>query len=90
MKIVFTCAGNQTRWGNYMNCPKHLVAINGIPLLQRNINLFNKYFNHTTYYVSIRDTTLINTYNVHKKIPISFGIFLFVRITIKVSHTCGK
>ena len=60
-----------------MNCPKHLVAINGIPLLQRNINLFNKYFNHTTYYVSIRDTTLINTYNVHKKITFYISDTIF-------------
>jgi hypothetical protein len=68
MKIVFTCAGNQTRWGNYMNCPKHLVPINGIPLLKRNILLFDTFFNHPTYYVSIRNESLKSLYNVHDKI----------------------
>jgi hypothetical protein len=68
MKIVFTCAGNQTRWANYMNYPKHLVPINGVPLLQRNINLFDKVFNHPTYYVSIKNENLKELYTVHEKI----------------------
>ena len=60
-----------------MYCPKHLVPINGIPLLQRNISLFNKFFNHNTYYVSIRNKSLIQTYSVHEKITfyISDNIF---------------
>ena len=60
-----------------MYCPKHLVPINGIPLLQRNINLFNKFFNNTTYYVSIRDTSLKETYNVHDKITFYISDTIF-------------
>lgn len=68
MKIIFTCAGNQTRWKNYMNCPKHLAPINDIPLLKKNIELFDKFFKHDNYYVSIKNKDLQTIYNVDGRI----------------------
>ena len=68
MKIIFACAGNQTRWNNYMNYNKHLVPINGMPLLKRNINLFKKILNIDTYYVSIRNENMKPIYNVDDNI----------------------
>lgn len=67
MKIIFTCGGQQTRWNNYMNCPKHLVPINGVPLLKRNIKAFNTFFN-CNYYVAIRNESLQNIYNIDENI----------------------
>lgn len=68
MKIIFACAGKQTRWNNYRNCHKHLIPINGIPLLKRNITLFNKFFNYDKYYVSINNENVKSIYNVDEKI----------------------
>jgi len=68
MKIIFTCGGNQTRWNNYMNCQKHLVPINSIPLLKRNITLFNNFFKQDKYYVCIRNENLKKNYNVDENI----------------------
>jgi len=64
MRIVFACAGEQTRWRNYLNCPKHLVPVQGNPLLKRNIELFARVFNCGQFHVSIRSEELKNTYSL--------------------------
>ncbi len=43
MKWLICCAGEMSRWKNYLNTPKHLVKINGESLLQRTIRLINLY-----------------------------------------------
>lgn len=49
MRYVIMCAGKGTRWGNYMNTPKHLVKINGETLLGRTTRLLKE--NNITDYV---------------------------------------
>jgi molybdopterin-guanine dinucleotide biosynthesis protein A len=68
MQIVFTCAGAQSRWGNYMNLPKHLIPINGRPLLQRNIELFSRFFEEQKYHVVIGKEALRELYSVDDRI----------------------
>jgi hypothetical protein len=64
LKIIFACAGTSSRWNNYLDCPKHLVPIHGIPLLKRNINLFKNKFQIESFYVSIREESKRNIYNI--------------------------
>jgi choline kinase len=64
MKIVFACAGEQTRWGNHLNCAKHLVPVQGKPLLKRNIELVERVFKCGQVYVSIRSEEHKSTYNL--------------------------
>jgi hypothetical protein len=68
MRIIFTCAGEQKRWGNYMNQPKHLAPITDSTLLKRNIDLFDKFFTKASIYVLIRSAELKPTYDVTQKI----------------------
>lgn len=44
MRVIFSCAGLQSRWKGYMGYHKHLVPIDGQPLLLRNILLFKRLF----------------------------------------------
>ena len=37
MRVIVAAAGNQSRWGNYLGVPKHLVPIDGEPLLRRTV-----------------------------------------------------
>jgi len=39
MKAIIIAAGEATRWGNYLNTPKHLIEIDGEPLLHRTVRL---------------------------------------------------
>ena len=43
MLYVLMCAGKGTRWNNYQGVPKHLIKINGEPLLGRTTRLLKKY-----------------------------------------------
>lgn len=38
--IIIPCAGSATRWGNYLDRPKHLISIEGEVLVQRTIRQF--------------------------------------------------
>jgi len=38
-KILILCAGDGTRWDNYLGVPKQLIPINGEPLLNRTLRL---------------------------------------------------
>lgn len=84
MHSIFACAGEQHRWGNHMNQPKHLVAVNGLPLLKRNIELFNKFFKNKKVYVSVRTEELRGIYSVDS------GINFFVPKTIQAGEPLYK
>jgi len=51
-KIIILCAGEGTRWGNHMDLPKQLIAINGESLLHRMIRLFGSHGYHDVSIVS--------------------------------------
>jgi hypothetical protein len=38
-KFIIGCAGPSKRWGNHTGVPKHLVKIDGVPLLHRTVKL---------------------------------------------------
>ncbi len=40
---IIICAGEATRWANYMNVPKHFAPVDGEPILHRTIRLASKY-----------------------------------------------
>lgn len=42
MSYVIMCAGEGKRWNNYLGIPKHLVEINGEPLLERTTRLLKE------------------------------------------------
>lgn len=42
MLYVIMCAGNGTRWNNYLGIPKHLIEINGETLLGRTTRLLKE------------------------------------------------
>lgn len=68
LEIIFACAGDGKRWNNYNNTQKHLVNMFGKPLLQFNIEKFDKLFNLETYTVSIKCEEEKQIYNIHGKI----------------------
>lgn len=37
MRAILLCGGRETRWGNYLGCPKQLIPINGVPILRRTV-----------------------------------------------------
>jgi hypothetical protein len=39
---IIIAAGDATRWGNHLNVPKHLVKVDGEPILNRTIRLLNE------------------------------------------------
>jgi hypothetical protein len=39
MRALILCAGDGTRWGNYLGVPKWLAPIDGIPILHRTVTL---------------------------------------------------
>jgi len=41
IKVLILCAGESTRWGNYLGLPKQLISFNGEPLLKRTVRLLN-------------------------------------------------
>lgn len=42
MRFVIMADGKGTRWNNYMGVPKHLVEINGEPIIARTVRLLNE------------------------------------------------
>lgn len=42
-RIIILAAGEATRWNNYMNTPKHLVDVGGVPLLHRTVQQFSEH-----------------------------------------------
>lgn len=42
MKYIIMAGGDGTRWGNYTGVPKHLININGEPLLHRTVRLLKE------------------------------------------------
>ena len=41
-RAIILCAGEATRWGNYLNTPKHLITIEGERLLDRTVRLLRE------------------------------------------------
>lgn len=41
MRAIIIAAGDATRWGNHLNTPKHLVEVDGEPILNRTVRLLN-------------------------------------------------
>lgn len=39
---IIICAGDATRWGNYLGVPKHLIEIEGERLLDRTVRLLRE------------------------------------------------
>lgn len=53
--IIIIAAGDATRWGNYLGCPKHLIKINNEPILNRTVRLFSNNNNNCIYVVGPDD-----------------------------------
>jgi choline kinase len=43
VKVIILSAGSGTRWGNHSGVPKHLIDVDGEPLLYRTARQFGKY-----------------------------------------------
>lgn len=67
--FIIICAGEQSRWNNYLNSNKHLITIDGKRLLDMNIDLIKKYFTDSDIYV----VALTDEYKNEKSI-LSFSI----------------
>jgi hypothetical protein len=53
---IIICAGEGTRWGDYLGVPKHLIEVDGERILNRLVRLINKYaVEDTKIYVVARD-----------------------------------
>jgi molybdopterin-guanine dinucleotide biosynthesis protein A len=37
-RVIVCCAGSAQRWGNYLGAPKHLVPVDGVPLIKRTVD----------------------------------------------------
>ena len=42
MRFVIMADGQGTRWNNYMGIPKHLIEIDGEPIIARTVRLLNE------------------------------------------------
>lgn len=42
-RYIIICAGEASRWGNYLGVPKHFANLNGEPILHRTIRLLTKH-----------------------------------------------
>lgn len=42
MRAIIIAAGEATRWNNYMGVPKHLIEIDGEPIIHRTVRLLNE------------------------------------------------
>ena len=69
MRVIIMCAGNGTRWGNYLGVPKHFVTVDGKMLLHRTVEQF---LGHDIFIVansnmySVEGTTLYHPIHNHK------------------------
>jgi len=54
-KCIIIAAGEATRWKNHLGVPKHLVPINGTPILERTVKLINHYPDVEVYVVAKDD-----------------------------------
>ena len=41
-RYIISCSGSASRWGNYLNCRKHLIPINNEALLDRTIRIIHE------------------------------------------------
>lgn len=61
------CAGPQNKWNNYMNIPKQMAPIFGVPLLQRTVQAMNKMFPDSSVYIAVQDQSKKEFYIVDGK-----------------------
>ena len=52
--VVIMCAGNGTRWNNYLGVPKHLINIGGETLIERVVRLLRNN-NVGDIYITVKD-----------------------------------
>ena len=43
IECIIICAGEATRWNNYLGVPKHLINVDGETLIERTVRLLHKY-----------------------------------------------
>ena len=43
IECIIICAGEATRWNNYLGVPKHLISVDGETLIERTVRLLHKY-----------------------------------------------
>lgn len=58
MRIVILCAGEASRWGGHLGRPKHLLPINGEPILHRTVRLLRELRPDADVYIAARPEDL--------------------------------
>ncbi len=65
LRVIFPCGGNGSRWGRFLNIPKHQVNMgDGIPLIQRTINQFRSYMPDVDFTVLVKEDAMENFKNI--------------------------
>lgn len=64
--IIILCAGEATRWNNYLGIPKQLITIGGEPLLERTIRLLHSKGLYDINIVSLNEQLKIDTCSIFK------------------------
>lgn len=67
VNALIICAGDQTRWKNYLDTPKHLIKIEGEPILHRTVRLIKKFggVNTKIFIIAKNDNYKINETNLY-------------------------
>lgn len=60
-RAIIICAGEGTRWGDYLGVPKHLIEISGEPLLHRTVRLLRDF--------GIKDIVVVSKDDPRYKVP---------------------
>lgn len=63
-RMIVTCAGKQTRWGNYLDTPKHLLKIHGERLLDRTVRLIRRFATDASVAIMALDDAHAAAYDV--------------------------
>lgn len=58
MRVVILCAGEATRWGGHLGVAKHLVPVNGEPILHRTVRLLRELQPGVEVYIAARPEDL--------------------------------
>jgi len=54
-RYIILCAGNSDRWANNLSTPKHFIRIDGVPLLNRTVNLIRMYDENAEIFIVAND-----------------------------------
>ena len=55
-RAILIAAGEATRWGNYLDTPKHFIEVDGEPIIKRSVRLLKKFGVDDIYIVAKDDT----------------------------------